>query len=103
MIGGICRELCEQFGLELDGGHALDDHVYMCLSIPPKFSVANSVGKLKANPRSLSTSDLSEGRRLWPVITSVRVATVRAQSVCVRGRFESIFASRVTMSFAKNS
>ena len=46
-IGGIFRELCQQFGLELVEGHALADHVHMCLSIPPKFSVANAIGKLK--------------------------------------------------------
>lgn len=46
-IGGVFRELCEQFGLELVEGHALPDHVHMCLSIPPKFSVANAIGKLK--------------------------------------------------------
>jgi len=45
-IGGVFRELCEQFGLELVEGHALPDHVHI-LSIPPKFSVANAIGKLK--------------------------------------------------------
>ena len=28
-------------------GHALSDHVHLCLSIPPKFSVAHTVGFLK--------------------------------------------------------
>jgi len=46
-IGSILRELCEQFGLELVEGNAMPDHVHMCLSIPPKYSVANAVGKLK--------------------------------------------------------
>ena len=46
-IGGIFRELCRQHGVELVEGHALGDHVHMCLSIPPKFSVANTVGFLK--------------------------------------------------------
>ena len=28
-------------------GHALSDHVHLCLSIPPKYSVANTIGFLK--------------------------------------------------------
>jgi len=43
----ILRELCEQHGVELVEGHAMSDHVHLCLSIPPKFSVANTVGFLK--------------------------------------------------------
>jgi REP-associated tyrosine transposase len=46
-IGGILRQLCEQEGVELVEGHALSDHVHLCLSIPPKYSVANTVGFLK--------------------------------------------------------
>ncbi len=46
-IGGILRQLCEQEGVELVEGHALADHVHLCLSIPPKYSVANTIGFLK--------------------------------------------------------
>ena len=46
-IGKILRELCEQEKVELVEGHALSDHVHLCLSIPPKFSVANAIGFLK--------------------------------------------------------
>ncbi len=46
-IGEILRGLCEQHGVELIKGNALLDHVHVCLSIPPKFSVANTVGFLK--------------------------------------------------------
>ena len=46
-IGGILRDLCDQRGIELVEGHAHGDHVHLCLSIPPKFSVANTVGFLK--------------------------------------------------------
>jgi putative transposase len=41
------RQLCEQEGMELIEGHAMTDHVHLCLSIPPKHSVANTVGILK--------------------------------------------------------
>ena len=46
-IGRIIRELCQQQGVELVEGHAMPDHVHLCLSIPPNISVAISVGFLK--------------------------------------------------------
>ena len=46
-IGKILRNLCEQTGVELLEGHAMADHVHLCLSIAPKYSVANTVGFLK--------------------------------------------------------
>jgi len=46
-VGKIVRELCRQYGVELVEGHAMSDHVHLCLSIPPKFSVANTVGFIK--------------------------------------------------------
>ncbi|MDX2478269.1 MAG: IS200/IS605 family transposase [Gammaproteobacteria bacterium] len=46
-IGGIFRDLCRQNGIELVEGHAMGDHVHMLLMIPPKFSVANTIGFLK--------------------------------------------------------
>jgi putative transposase len=46
-IGRIIRELCQQQGVELVEGHAMPEHVHLCLSIPPKYSVANTVGGLK--------------------------------------------------------
>jgi len=46
-VGKIVRELCTQHGVELVEGHALSGHVHLCLSIPPKYSVANTLGFLK--------------------------------------------------------
>ena len=46
-VGRILRELCKQTGVELVEGHAMSDPVHVCLSIPPKYSVANTVGFLK--------------------------------------------------------
>ena len=43
-IGVILRELCRQRGVELLEGHCMPDHIHMCLSIPPKFSVATRSG-----------------------------------------------------------
>ena len=46
-VGRIIRELCDQRGVELVEGRAMVDHVHLCLSIPPKFSVSHTVGFLK--------------------------------------------------------
>ena len=46
-IGKLLRELCVERGIELVEGHAQADHVHLLLSVPPKFSVANTVGHIK--------------------------------------------------------
>ena len=46
-IGAILRELCRQKGVELLEGHSMPDHIHMCVSIPPKYSVAHTIGFLK--------------------------------------------------------
>ena len=46
-IGSIIRDLCRQKGIELLEGHAMPDHIHLCLSIPPKYSVSNTVGFIK--------------------------------------------------------
>ena len=43
-IGPILRDLCRQRGVELLEGHAMPDHIHLCLSIPPKYSVAHTIG-----------------------------------------------------------
>ncbi|MCK7504599.1 MAG: IS200/IS605 family transposase [Desulfobacterales bacterium] len=40
-------ELCRQRGIELIEGHLMPDHIHMCLSIPPKQSVAFAIGFIK--------------------------------------------------------
>lgn len=46
-IGRILRKLCDEKGIEIVEAHAMPDHIHMCLSIPPKFSIAYIVGYLK--------------------------------------------------------
>ena len=46
-IGRIIRELCDQRGVELIEGNASVDHVHLCLSVPPKYSIAHTVGFIK--------------------------------------------------------
>lgn len=62
-IGRILRELCDQRGVVLLEGKAMPDHVHMCLSIPPKFSVAHTVGFLKGKSAvRIHREILREGR-----------------------------------------
>ena len=46
-IGGILRDLCRQKGVPILEGHVMPDHIHMCVSIPPKYSVAQFVGFIK--------------------------------------------------------
>jgi putative transposase len=46
-VGTILRRLCEYKGIELIEGNTCIDHIHMCLSIPPKYSVSTIVGYLK--------------------------------------------------------
>ena len=46
-VGSILRELCRQKEIELLEGRAMPDHVHMLLSIPPRHSVAMTMGYLK--------------------------------------------------------
>src|SRR5688500_6355710 len=55
-IGPILKELCRQKGVEVIEGHVMPDHVHMCLSIPPKYSVAFVIGFLAST---------SSSRRSW--------------------------------------
>ena len=46
-VGEILRDLCRQRGVELLEGHLMPDHIHMCLSVPPKYSIAFVIGFLK--------------------------------------------------------
>ena len=63
-IGEILRNLCKQRGVELLEGHAMADHVHMVLSIPPKYSVANTAGFLKGKSAVRVHRELMKNRRI---------------------------------------
>ncbi len=63
-VGPILRELCDQRGVELVEGQAMSDHVHMCVSIPPKFSVAHTVGFLKGKSAVRIHRELLQERRM---------------------------------------
>ena len=86
-LGQILRELCRQRGIDLLEGHCLDDHVHMCLSIPPKFSVANTIGFLKGKiavrvHRELLKQQRVTGLHFWA--TGYCVSTVGLDEVVIR-------------------
>jgi putative transposase len=46
-LGEIFRELAKQRECKVVEGHLMIDHVHMCLSVPPKYSVSSVVGFIK--------------------------------------------------------
>ena len=86
-VGRILRQLCEQRGIALLEGHAMSDHVHLCLSIPPKYSVANTVGFLKGKSAVRIHRELLHERRMtglhfWAV--GYWVSTVGRDEAAVR-------------------
>ncbi len=63
-IGRILRELCRQKGVDLLEGHSMPDHIHMCLSIPPKYSVAHTLGFLKGKSAVRIHRELLHERRM---------------------------------------
>ena len=41
------KKLCVWMRIEIIEGHVCKDHVHLCLAIPPKYSIAEVIGKLK--------------------------------------------------------
>lgn len=70
-IGQILRQLCRQKGIELLKGNAMPDHIHMLLSVPPKYSIAMTVGYLKGKSavrihrELLRTQGTLFGRTFW--------------------------------------
>jgi putative transposase len=86
-VGRILRELCEQKRIELLEGHAMSDHVHVCLSIPPKYSVSYTVGFLKGKSAVRIHRDLLRERRMTGLhfwATGYWVSTVGRDEAAVR-------------------
>ena len=86
-IGQILRDLCNQKGIALLEGHAMNDHVHLCLSIPPKYSVAYTIGFLKGKSavrihRELMNERRMAGLHFWA--TGYWVSTVGRDEETVR-------------------
>src|SRR5690348_6612985 len=61
-VGPILKELWKRFEVELIEGHVMLDHVHMLLAIPPKLSVANTIGKLKGKSTILINQKFEQQR-----------------------------------------
>jgi putative transposase len=86
-IGLILWELCRQRGIELLEGHAMPDHVHLCLSIAPKYGVAHTIGSLKGKSavrihRELLHERRKTGLHFWA--TGYCVSTVGLDETRVR-------------------
>jgi putative transposase len=66
-IGSILRDLCKQKGVELLEGHAMPDHIHMCLSVPPRYSIAYVIGFLKGKSAIRIHRDLLQEGRRYPM------------------------------------
>lgn len=85
-FGEITHELCRQKRVEVIEGHAKPDHSNLCLSIPPKYSVASIFGFLKGKSAIRLNKELSKakstGKNFW--IRRYFVSTVGLNEKAVR-------------------
>ncbi len=63
-IGSIIRDLCRQKRIVIHEGHAMPDHIHLLLSIPPKYSVANTIGFIKGKSAIRIHRDLLKTKRM---------------------------------------
>ena len=70
-VGEILRQLCRQKDVDLLEGKAMSDHIHMLLSVPPRYSIAMTVGYLKGKSavrihrELLRTKGTLFGRSFW--------------------------------------
>ena len=64
-LGEILRELAVHKESEVVEGHLMKDHVHMCLSIPPKYSVSNVVGYMKGKSAIAIARQFSEDEEFY--------------------------------------
>jgi len=70
-IGKIIRQLCRQKAIGLVEGKAMSDHIHLLLSVPPKYSLAMTMGYLKGKSairihrEVMRTKGTLFGRSFW--------------------------------------
>jgi hypothetical protein len=67
--------LCQQHGVEIVKGHAMPDHIHLCLSIPPKYSVAHydRVSEREVGDSYPPTVPRSEAELHWTAFLGARL------------------------------
>ena len=86
-VGAILRDLCVQKGVELMEGHAMSDHVHLCLRIPPKYAVSYLIGFLKGKSAVRIHRELLKERRMTGLhfwATGYNVSTVGLDEQTIR-------------------
>ena len=86
-IGHILRQLCQQKGVELLEGRAMPDHIHLCLSVPPKYSIAYTIGFLKGKSAVKIHRELFHQKRMTGLHVWARgycVSTVGYDEAAVR-------------------
>jgi len=63
-LARILRDSGEQKGIELLEAHTVSDHVQLCLSIPPKYSVSYTIGSVKGKSAVRIHRELPQERRM---------------------------------------
>ena len=63
-IGPILRDLCDQKGVKVLEGHAMPDHIHLCLKIPPKYAVSYIIGFVKGKSAVRVHRELLKERRM---------------------------------------
>ena len=87
-VGQILGDLCRRKDIELVEGKAMPDHIHMLLSVPPRYSIAMTIGYLKGKsatriPRELlHTKGTLFGRSFWA--RGYCVSTVGLDGVRIR-------------------
>jgi putative transposase len=69
-VGQILRELCRYKDIELLEGHAMPDHIYMCISVSPIYSIAMTIGYLKGKSAIQIQREILKVRLLPKIITT---------------------------------
>ena len=59
----VLKELSRQKGITILEGHAMADHIHLCVSIPPKYSVSYIVGFLKGKSAIVLNREFSSKMR----------------------------------------
>src|SRR2546430_5004770 len=85
-LGEVFRALAEQKECRIEEGHVMADHVHMLLSIPPKYSVAQVVGFIKAN----AAIHVAGKFRLRPKDSTENHFWARGYSASTVGRDEAV-------------
>ena len=62
-LGVIFHALARQKECQIIEGHLMPDHVHMCLSFPPKYSIAMAVGYIKGKSAIKINRDLFRHKR----------------------------------------